>query len=96
MKPTISLDSLKSAYKRGHLHIIGRTAYRTAIVKEQIGECDRDDFKFIEDLLPSKDNHVVVIFQVLYGDIEWDAGTYYAFLHDRWCIIGKEIVYEEF
>lgn len=87
---------LKKLVRIGNVRVVGRTAYRTASVKDVIHQCSREEVSFLEDKLSDKDNHVVIIFQVLYGSIGWERGTYYAFLTDSHCNIGTEIVYEEF
>lgn len=88
---------LESGFVQGKIHVVGRTAYRTARINNMIGECCRDDFSFIEDRLPNKDNHVVVIFQVLQkiSDL-WMPGIYYAFLTDFYCLIGRELFVQDF
>lgn len=91
-----ALETLKSLVKRGNVRVIGRTSYRTARVNDVIMECDRHDVSFLEDLILDKDNHVVVIFQVLWGENGWTQGLYYAFLYDMYCLIGKEIVMGDF
>lgn len=89
-----ALEALKSSFNRSG-HLIGRTSYRTALVRDIVFECNRDDVQFIENELSSKDNHVVIIFQILYQENGWVAGTYYAFVSDDRCLIGREIDYKE-
>jgi hypothetical protein len=88
--------ALESLWNRGCVHVVGRTAYRTARATDHFLKCDRSAFRFLEDRIQNKDNHCVVIFQVLYGDNGWPRGTYYAFLTDSYCLIGKGIEYKEF
>jgi len=61
-------------------------------VDDVVIECKRDEIATLENTLSHKDNHVVLIFQVLYDTKDWKAGMYYAFLFDHYCIIGKQIV----
>lgn len=87
---------LEKLVKIGHARVVGRTSYRTASVKDIVLTCSREEISFLEDMLTDKDNHVVIIFQILHRLVGWERGTYYAFVFDSNCNIGKEIVYEEF
>jgi len=93
---TKELVQLLSLFNRGHIHVVGRSFYRTARVKDPILTCGRDEVGFLENQLKNKDNHVVLIFQVLWGENGWVDGVYYALLGDLACIIGKTIEWKEF
>jgi hypothetical protein len=93
MQATLNLLNL---CKRGCVHVVGRTKYRSAQVRDIILEGERDWVAPIENTLKSKDNHVVVIIQVGWGENGWPEGTYYIFLHDFIFQIGKEVVWKEF
>jgi hypothetical protein len=89
------IQALETLYNRGCVHVVGRTAYRSAHVSDIIAECERDDVAFIENRLSNKDNHVVIIVQVRWGENGWPEGTYYVFLSDLICLMGKQIIYKE-
>lgn len=82
---------------RGAVRVVGRTSYRTASVRNKFTEGSREKFRFMENDLDTKDNHVVLIFQVIYaGTRMWPEGTYFALLTDQKCIIGYNAEFESF
>lgn len=85
------IQALESLFNRGVIHIVGITSYRSARAKDVFLTTDRANVSFLENRIKTKDNHVVLIFQVLWGENGWPTGTYYIHLHDLWAQVGKDI-----
>ena len=89
----MTIERLMDLHKRGHVHIVGRTAYRSAHLSGKLWvNGDRDSVKDIEDSLQSRDNHVIVIVQAMYCE---DAGFYYLSLHDFNVTLSDQIAWGE-
>lgn len=90
----MTIKKLMELQKRGHVHIVGRTSYRSAHLCGKLWlNGDRELVKDIEDSLQSQDNHVIVIVQALYCE---DAGFYYLALHDFSVTLSDRIAFGEY
>jgi hypothetical protein len=89
------LKDLLRELKQGNIHVIGRTQYRSALVQNHIERLKRDDVKEFENLLSSKDNHVVLLFQVRYNHGSLTPGIYYMLLSNDSAILGRELLMVE-
>ena len=92
----VRMRILQSMYVGRSVRLVGFTAPRSATIRDRFTEGDRKHIKFLEDVLDTKVNHVVVIFQVLNGNSMWRKGTYYALLTDDFCVIGNNMEDEGF
>lgn len=89
----IALDRLRLLFDMGRVHVIGRTAYRKGGVMAPFMECSRDTVDFLENRLTSKDNHVVLFFQILDNhDKIWNEGIHYILLGDSWALFSRHFV----
>lgn len=87
------LNDLRRQYDNMGVYVIGRTAYRSARIGEHWHEFDRRDVEFLENQIPNKDNHVVLIIQ-RFDAFNKSTEPIYLFLHDDVAIFSKEIIWE--
>jgi len=93
----LNLTALRLLDAQGSIHVIGRTYTRTADIKDIIGECKREEVAFLEESISYKDNHTVMIFQVIQPTFmkSWPEKVYYVLLADQRAIFGKDVTYGE-
>lgn len=93
----LKLTALKRIFDSGHGWVVGRFCYRSMSIGKAFMECDRADIAFLENRLKTKDNHVVMVFQIMYDSYEdWPSGVYYVLLGDLWALFSRELVEKEF